>query len=253
MDDTHLILPRLPEKLEKLHKEEERIWTESLLAINSEYTFLEHMDMIHVALDAIYVFTKMDVNRTDDDVTIQLLGLRLFNSSSSALALMLAGYYQSSVTLLRDILETGFLIDYLTFDQSKIKDWKLSNEKNQRRFSPSAIRKALNARDKVMGDKRNEIYKLMCGYAAHPTYTGFRFVTPSTQEVKIGPFFKDIFLKTTIEELVKRLAPFVLMYISYFSRLPPGPLSMNSEFWKTFEHWADKYLNIKIGKVDLGE
>ena len=49
---------------------------------------------------------------TDDGLTIQLFGIRLFNASASALALMLAGYYQNSLTLLRDLLETGFLLHY---------------------------------------------------------------------------------------------------------------------------------------------
>ena len=57
-----------------------------------------------------------------DSVTIQLLGIRLFNASASALALMLMGYYQNSVTMLRDLLETGFLIDYFAIDRPKIQE-----------------------------------------------------------------------------------------------------------------------------------
>lgn len=90
---TQLSLPQLPDNLERLHKEEERIRTNALLAINADTALKYHMNMIHASMDVIHTFTHEYQKRTDDDLTIQLLGIRLFNASASALALMLAGYY----------------------------------------------------------------------------------------------------------------------------------------------------------------
>jgi hypothetical protein len=92
---TQLILPQLPDNLENLHKEEERIRTNALLAINADTALKDHMNMIHASMDVIWIFTREHKNRTDDELTIQLLGIRLFNASASALALMLDGYYQT--------------------------------------------------------------------------------------------------------------------------------------------------------------
>jgi hypothetical protein len=67
----------------------------------------------------------------------------------------LAGYYQNSVTLQRDLLETGFLIDYLAIDRAKIQEWRESNDKElQKKFAPVKIREALDAHDK--GDRKKE-------------------------------------------------------------------------------------------------
>jgi hypothetical protein len=91
---------------------------------------------------------------------------------------MLMGYYQNSVTMLRDLLETGFLIDYFAIDRPKIQERRQSNEKERKsKFAPAKIRQALDAHDKATEEKRAQIYKLMCNYGAHPTYEGFRLVT----------------------------------------------------------------------------
>jgi len=144
MDNAEqLILPRLPENLESLHKEEEKIRTEALLAINADSALKEHLDMVHACLDTVHAFTLQYQKQTEDELTVQLLGIRLFNASASALALMLAGYYQNSVTMLRDLLETGFLIDYFAIDRPKIQEWRQSNEKERKRkFGPAKIRQA---------------------------------------------------------------------------------------------------------------
>lgn len=45
-----LIFPRAPDNLESLHKEEEKIRTEALLAIKADSALKEHLDMIHASL-----------------------------------------------------------------------------------------------------------------------------------------------------------------------------------------------------------
>lgn len=145
-------------------------------------------------------------NQAEDELTIQLLGIRLFNAGTSALTLMLAGYYQNSVMLLRDVLETRFLIDYFAIDPAKIRKWRASNEKERNReFGPVKVRQALDYQDKAEGGKRAQIYKLMCKYGTHPTYEGFRLVTPGGLG-EIGPFFNQKFLKGLLGKLVKHLS-----------------------------------------------
>jgi hypothetical protein len=45
----------------------------------------------------------------------------------------------------RDILETGFLLDYFLSNKEKIKKWKKSaNKERMKKFSPRVIREALD-------------------------------------------------------------------------------------------------------------
>src|SRR3981189_3260146 len=46
-------------------------------------------------------------------LTMQFLGIRLFNAAAVSLKLALSGYYQKAFVHVRDILETYFLVDYL--------------------------------------------------------------------------------------------------------------------------------------------
>jgi hypothetical protein len=57
--------------------------------------------MVEASLDTIHAFTIKHERPTEDELTIQRLGIRLFNAEASALSLLLAGYYQNSVTLQR--------------------------------------------------------------------------------------------------------------------------------------------------------
>jgi hypothetical protein len=159
---------------------------------------------------------------------------------------MLAGYYQNSVTMLRDLLETGFLIDYFAIDHAKILEWRQSNEKERKRkFEPAKIRRALDAHNKATGEKRAQIYKLMCNYGAHPTYEGFRLVNPAGF-AEIGPFFNRKFLKGLLEELVKHLSYSSWVYAEHFPGASNGLLKGKAEFMNELVAWAKKYLGADI-------
>jgi len=91
----------------------------------------------------------------------------------------------------------------------------------------------------------------MCNYAAHPTYDGFLLVAPNGRDARIGPFFRASYLKSVLEELVKRLSPFTLAYVSHFDNLQPVFLEGKIRFMKTFASWAEKHLGIKYSTDNL--
>jgi hypothetical protein len=249
MEKPESILPHLPENLKNLHKEEERIRVESLLAINADSASKDHLHMIEASLDTIHAFTILHEKPSRDELTIQLLGIRLFNAGASALALLLAGYYQNSVMLQRDLLETGFLVDYLTTHRAKIQEWRESNDKErENKFSQRKIREALDAHDNATGKRRAFIYKLMCKYGAHPSYEAFRLVSPNGIS-QIGPFFEPKFLKHLLEELVKNLTYFALVHSGHFSGVPIGLLSGKAAFLEELRVWAGKYLGPELGHI----
>jgi len=250
MNTSKIITPWLTENLESLHKQEEEIRTKSILEINGDLKLKDQLSMIQESLNLVFDLTKSYRNQTDDELTIQYIGIRFFNSIVSALKLLLSGYYQVSVIIQRDILETGFLLDYFLSDKSKIQDWKKSSNKNRlKKYGPAAIRKALDQRDGFKEKQREHIYKLLCEYAAHPTYTGFKLVAPKGLG-EIGPFLDANYLKATIGELSLRIPLFSITYLSHFENLPPEFLKIRTEYLVKVKKWSQKYLKTDLCHID---
>ncbi len=251
MNTSEIITPWLTENLESLHKHEEEIRTKSILEINANPKLKEQLVIIQESLNMIFDLIKSYRSQTDDELTIQYIGLRLFNSIVSALNLLLSGYYQVSVIIQRDILETGFLLDYFLSDKSTIQDWKTSSNKDRlQKYSPAVIRKALDRRDGFKGKQREQMYKLLCEYAAHPTYPGFKMVAPKGLG-EIGPFLDAKYIKATFEELSIRVPLFSIIYLSHFENLPPEFLKIRTEYLVNIKNWSQKYLKIDLFHIDV--
>lgn len=251
MNTSGIITPWLTENLESLHEREEEIRTKSILEVNADLKLKDQLVMLQESLNLIFDLTKSYKNQTDDELTIQYVGIRLFNSIVSALKLLLSGYYQVSVIIQRDIMETGFLLDYFLSDKSKIQDWKKSSNKDRlKKYSPAIIREALDRRDGFKGKQRDQMYKLLCEYAAHPTYTGFKLVAPKGLG-EIGPFLDAKYLKATIAELSFRLPLFSIIYMSHFENLPPEFLTIKTEYLVKVKNWSQKYLETDLSHIDV--
>lgn len=246
-------IPLLPDKLERLHGEELMIRMKSTLTINLNRDLKEHIEFINILINLMFYLTKTHVNRDDDELTIQYLGCRLYNAAASSLKLILSGYYQNSIMFIRDLLETGFLVEYFYIDKSKIKVWKNCSEENRKNiFSPARIRKEL---DKFYGDKgkkREIIYKKMCEYSTHPTYKGLNFLALGNGKlVEIGPFYDERILKSCIKELAMRFVSIVMNYNSHFKIIKNVDfLRLQGEFLIKFFKWAPKYSGMKFNQYD---
>jgi hypothetical protein len=239
----------LPENLGSLHAEEERIRAESLRLIEKTENLRDHLSMIHGAMAIIYALAHDHANASDDELTIQYLGLRLFNSAASATKLALSGYYQSAFALVRDVVETVALMDYLGTHQDKIAVWKAS-DKNQRigQFGPGAIRKALNERDAFPGNKRKEIYDRLSEYASHATAPGFQLLAPEGLG-RIGPFLSEKYLKAWLEEAVKYLVHGGAVFMGHFSHVEPPLLLEKAYFLEQATRWRDRYMPTSKGST----
>lgn len=250
--DTKLILPCLPKNLEALHKNEEEIRKNSILQINAEPNLKEHMEIVYDSLNLIHDFTISYKNRNDDEQVIQYLGARLFNSITASIKLLLAGYYQGSVVFQRDILEVGYLLDFFSIDKSKISDWKQSDKQQlHNKYGPAKIRKKLDNRDGLLEGNRNQIYQIMCAYAVHVTYPGFKLVAPKNL-IKIGPFFDLNYLTYIIQELVMNVPLFALIYVRHFKIIPSNFQNIKSDYLNKVKIWAKKYLKVSLSKIDNG-
>lgn len=245
-----LILPWLQDNFESIHKYEEEIRTKSILFINSNPALKDHMDLIYESLDMIYTFSFVHKNNNDDELTIQFLGIRLFNSIVSSIKLFLSGYYQVALMVMRDILETGYLVDYFTIDKSKISHWKASsNEERKKEYSPAVIRKALDERSGLKGEKRREKYQSICEYASHPTYQGNKLISTNGLG-QIGPFIDEKALKAVVEELVMQLSYTTIIFTEHFKNSLANILKVEVDYLDKNKHWFEKYFNTDLSHVD---
>jgi hypothetical protein len=70
----------LPENFDRLHKGEELIRSKSKDAIQKSDTLLRHLNMVADSMNLINHFARSFPQQGDDQLIIQLLGIRLFNS-----------------------------------------------------------------------------------------------------------------------------------------------------------------------------
>ncbi len=105
---------RRADNLRSLHEHEETLRAQSLEAIAAEPALTDHLNIISEAINLIYAFSHDYQHQDDDELTLRLLGIRLFNAAGASIKLALSGYYQKAFDQVRDLLDTYFLVDYLT-------------------------------------------------------------------------------------------------------------------------------------------
>lgn len=229
----------IPPNLLSLHGEEERIRDVSLKAIAANVDQAAHLDLIHEAMQITHALTHDLGHRTEDELTLQLLGIRIFNSAAGALKLALSGYYQAGFQTARDLLEITNLLDYFGDYPQKIAHWRTcSPNERKREYGPGAVRDRLRKRD---GVDRDTIYRVFSQYATHATYPGFRLIAPDGQG-RIGPFHDAKLLDAFIGELVKRLAFCALLYAGHFEQLSLPFLQHKAAFLDKLDRWRRVYL-----------
>jgi hypothetical protein len=94
------------------HKHEEKLRAESMALINADVELSRRLLVIEKAMKVIFGYTIEHTSRSENEATVQLLGIRLFNAAASGMKLALSGYYQTAFQQARDIMENGFLLDY---------------------------------------------------------------------------------------------------------------------------------------------
>ena len=87
--------------------------------------------LIEQAMNMLDYMSKRRPHAHEDELVLQMLAARLFNSGASAMKLMMGGYYQSTVMVMRDILETTFLLDYFHSNRTRITEWRTCDRAHQ--------------------------------------------------------------------------------------------------------------------------
>lgn len=235
--------PVLPDNLVQLHEGEEFLRQRSIEFIQSDEDAKSHLLIIEGAMDLLDYFVRHFERENEEQLTIQLLGIRLFNGSASTLKLLLSGYYQTAAAIQRDLLETIFLLDYLKTDHSLIPEWRQADKKTRMgKFGPARVRIFLDERDGFTERKREQAYNLLCELAAHPTYMGFQMLTPVPGgKAHRGPFFEASSMKANLAELAKHMVQAAQNFASFFGMRGRKDFGVRMRFIELQSAWMDKF------------
>ena len=160
------------------HEHEEKLRTESMVLIRADQELSRRLAVIQKAMTVMFGYTVDHTSRSENEATVQLLGIRLFNAAASGVKLALSGYYQTAFQQARDVMETGFLLDYFRTSPEQIVAWKAADRATRRKFfDPVKIREALDARDGDTQMRRAEQYRKLSELASHATWRGFAMTT----------------------------------------------------------------------------
>jgi hypothetical protein len=230
----------LPLNLASLHREEEQLRQKARLLIADDPRLQLHLAVTEAAMelaDALRQLATSDENLK----VVQMLGMRTFNAFGASLKLMLSGYHQNGALVLRDLLETAFLLDLFGGDRSLIERWRLSDKKARMKdFSPVKVREALDSRDGFTSKKRFETYEMFSELAGHPNMNSHLMMRPEKGgDAVIGPFMEFTTLRAGISEM-GRLAIQVGEKLDLFFPVDWG-LPSRLAFGKLKQDWINTF------------
>jgi hypothetical protein len=229
------------DNLASLHSHEEVLRAQSLTLVEQRSDLKDHLDLVQDAMNVIWAFTQEHAHNSDDELTMQFFGIRLFNAAAVSIKLALSGYYQKAFVHVRDILETYFLVDYLRANPEKVAVWKSSTKKQRLTdFSPRKIREELDKRDGFKENARKFAYDLISENASHATYRGFHLTTQGGLG-QIGPFVDELKLQAWLEEMAKRLGHGAVVLLADYEGVD-HPLDLTRRHYlQAMNGWGQKY------------
>jgi len=234
--------PPMPENFVHLHSDEEFIRSQSLKAIAQSADMSLHIQVIETAANLTYHLLHRDEHKDDDDLTVRLLGIRMFNGLNATLKLLLSGYYQASTLHQRDLMETFFLLDYFSGDRALIAKWRSADDAIlKREFSPIAVRMALDDRAGHTEKKRAEVYKMFSTLAGHPHPKGFVMYRLPDGKHHCGPFFEEKSLDATLSELAKSAVQVGETFEKFFDHESKVDFSTKLAFLESVQAWLIRY------------
>jgi hypothetical protein len=241
-----------PENFDLLAAGEKQIRQMSKDAIEASEDLSLHARMIERAMSMMDHMAKRRPHSDEDDLVLKMLAARLFNSGGSAMKLLMGGYYQSTVMVMRDLLETTFLLDYFHSNRDQIAVWRACDEKKRNReFGAMKVRIALDDRDGYTERKREAAYQLLCQLGTHPTYTGFQMLQAKGSNMAIvGPFFEPASLDAVLLELAKTIMQ-AGSQARHAEERDITDYRMSLDYLSTQADWSDRFFGTKMDRSQI--
>jgi hypothetical protein len=232
----------IPLKLARLHTAEEHLRSKALEVVAGDERLQLHLAVVEGTMDLADTLRQLDTNDEDLKV-IQIFGMRTFNAFGASLKLVLSGYSQNSALVLRDVMETMFLIDYFAGDRSLISRWRLADKKaRMKAFSPVKVREALDARDGFTEKKRFKDYETFSELAGHPSLKSHLMMRPQQGgDAVIGPFMEATTLDAVIFEMARMAIQVGEQLNLFFPADWQGALPSRLAFAKLKQRWIARF------------
>jgi hypothetical protein len=184
--------------LELLHAGEDQLRAKAIELVAADEKLMLHLDVSERAMDVLDCFRQMPTEDEDLKV-IQVLGMRQFNALAASIKLMFSGYTQISAMIMRDILETVFLVDLFNRDKPAITRWRSATKKERlQEFRPVKVREFLDDQDGFTNKRRAALYDMFSELAGHP---GIAMLRPKNIDARSGPFLDPSALEAALSEL----------------------------------------------------
>lgn len=131
-------------------------------------------------------------SQSEDDTLelshIQALGVRCRNTVGACSDLMVRGYYQQAAVLVRDLLETSFLLDLFSRAPEHLRPWiELGKEAGKKNYKAVNVRVLLEALDGQKVEARQRLYDIYSTNGTHPNSDGIGLISPKGITM-VGPF-----------------------------------------------------------------
>lgn len=228
--------------LDRLHQSEELLRGKALEIIATDERLQLHLVVIERAMDLADTLRQFETD--DEDLKlVQLLAMRTFNAFGASTKMALSGYSQNSVLIMRDILETAFLLDLFGGQGALIERWRLSDKRARMKdFSPVKVRMALDARDGFTSCRRAEIYDLLSELAGHPTMKSVLMMRPQKDgDAVIGPFIETSTLEAVLSEMGRLAVQVGEIIATFFPREWRGGVPARLAFLDTKTAWIHAF------------
>ena len=232
----------ISENLQSLHIQEEKLHGKAVELATNDKKLALHLSVIERAMDLADLLRQVPIEDEDTKV-IEMLGMRMFNAFGASVKLGLSGYGQNSALIMRDILETVFLLDLFESDRTKIEQWRVADKKERMEiFSPVQVRKALDERDGIKSKKRAEVYGMFCELAAHPTMQSVFMMRPQKDgDAVIGPFIEASSLEAVLSELGRLAVQAGEVLDSFFPKTWDAAFPARDAFAQLKEQWLETF------------
>ncbi|WP_394689213.1 hypothetical protein [Hoeflea sp.] len=232
----------MPLNLANLHSGEEQFREKALRIIDGDQRLRLHIVVVEDAMDLTDNFRQYDTSDEDLKV-VQVLGMRTFNAFGASLKLTLSGYHQNSALILRDVLETVFLLNLFAGDRDRIGRWRHADKKaRMKEFSPVEVRKALDARDGFISKRRAEMYELFSELAGHPNMKSAWMMRPEKDgDAVIGPFMEATALEAVISEMGRLAIQVGEQIIAFFPTYWTPGLPSRATFAQHKREWLSTF------------
>jgi hypothetical protein len=167
------------------------------------------------------------------------LGVRLFNDAGAALKCARAGYWQPAFAILRDLMETTWLLDYFRIEPARIERWRTSDYRvRQKEFKGPVVREAVN---RGQPSTRHQVYSDYSEGAAHPSPEGFALISPN-DVTNIGPFPDEVRLRVFLREMASIFLDGALTFNAILPGRDGEMLRATVSLIRAAEVWTSKYM-----------